>query len=552
METMLVSTLSVALGEIGDKTQLLALLLATRFKKPLPIILGILFATLANHTLAGLLGAWVQATVDASILRISLGVSFLAIAIWTLIPDKVDDKLTLKSGYGVFVVTFIAFFMAEIGDKTQLVTVALAAKYNDLTSVVAGTTLGMMIADVPAVFLGKFASPKIPFTAIRIVAASLFALFGVAVLAGDQLLVWWDSLASFSESLQNQFNTTFPFQGAPPTTFFLVLQLLVMLFIILVAAELFTNALEHFGHRLKISEGVTGSVFAAVGTALPETMVPLLALLAGTSNPTINEEVGVGAILGAPLMLSTLSTCLMAIAIIRRRGLFGHVQPERSGFVRDLQFFLFAFAVAAAAMFVPQEAQYVRGALSIILIMTYFIYIMLTLRASEKLVEEGHGTEADETMFLNWLGLPTNLATILLQLGIGLTLLVLGAKGFINGVESLSHLLGISALLLSLLIIPIATELPEKVNSILWIRRGKDTLAFGNITGAMVFQGTLLPAIGIMLTPWEPRIEVLSGVVITFAAACWLRLNTRSQGLPIWSLLVNGFLYAGFLMITLN
>jgi putative Ca2+/H+ antiporter (TMEM165/GDT1 family) len=166
METILVSTLSVALGEIGDKTQLLALLLATRFKKPLPIILGILFATLANHTLAGLLGAWVQATVDASILRIGLGVSFLAIAVWTLIPDKVDDELTLKSGYGVFVVTFIAFFMAEIGDKTQLITVALAAKYNDLISVVAGTTLGMMIADVPAVFLGKFASPKIPFTAI--------------------------------------------------------------------------------------------------------------------------------------------------------------------------------------------------------------------------------------------------------------------------------------------------------------------------------------------------------------------------------------------------
>jgi putative Ca2+/H+ antiporter (TMEM165/GDT1 family) len=129
----------------------------------------------------------------------------------TLIPDKVDDELTLKSGYGVFVVTFIGFFMAEIGDKTQLVTVALAAKYNDLISVAAGTTLGMMIADVPAVFLGKFASPKIPFTAIRIVAASLFALFGVAVLAGDQLLVWWDSLASFSESLQNQFNTAIPF-----------------------------------------------------------------------------------------------------------------------------------------------------------------------------------------------------------------------------------------------------------------------------------------------------------------------------------------------------
>ncbi|MDD5411118.1 MAG: TMEM165/GDT1 family protein [Methylobacter sp.] len=552
METMMVSTISIALGEIGDKTQLLALLLATRFKKPIPIILGILFATLANHTLAGLFGAWVQASVDESILRIGLGVSFLAIAVWTLIPDKVDDELTLKSGYGVFIVTFIAFFMAEIGDKTQLVTVALAAKYHDLISVVAGTTLGMMIADVPVVFLGKFASPKIPFTAIRIIAASLFALLGVAVLAGDQLLIWWDSLYSFIESLRYQFNWAATIlEGMPASTPF-ILQLLLMLFIILAAAELFTNALEHFGDRLKISEGVTGLVFAAVGTALPETMVPLLALLAGTSNQTINEEVGVGAILGAPLMLSTLSTCLMALAIIRRRGLLGHIQPERSGLVRDLQFFLFAFAVAAVAMFVPKEAQYIRGVLSITLVMTYFIYIMLTLRASEKLVEEGHGTEADEKMFLNRVGLPTNLLTILLQLGIGLALLVFGAKGFISGVEGLSHLLGISALLLSLLIIPIATELPEKVNSILWIRRGKDTLAFGNITGAMVFQGTLLPAIGIMLSPWEPRIEVLSGVAITFVAAAWLRINTRARGLPIWSLMVNGVLYVGFLLITLK
>ena len=194
METLLVSTLSVALGEMGDKTQLLALLLATRFKKPIPIILGILFATLANHTLAGLFGAWIQATVDASILRIGLGVSFLAIALWTLIPDKADEDLTLKSGYGVFFVTFIAFFMAEMGDKTQLVTVALAAKYHDLLLVVAGTTLGMMIADVPAVFLGKFAAPKIPFTAIRIIAAMLFALLGGAVLAGDQLPMWWEQL----------------------------------------------------------------------------------------------------------------------------------------------------------------------------------------------------------------------------------------------------------------------------------------------------------------------------------------------------------------------
>lgn len=331
-----------------------------------------------------------------------------------------------------------------------------------------------------------------------------------------------------------------------------ILELAAMLLVILAASELFTNALEHLGEKLKISEGVTGSLFAAVGTALPETMVPLLALFAGTSNVNVNEEIGVGAILGAPLMLSTLSTCLMAMSIWKRRGASGIVAPERSGFVRDLHFFLFAFALAAAAMYVPQEDRYLRGTLSLALLLTYFIYIMLTLRASAQLVDEGHGTEANDKMFFSRIGLPTNFLTILIQLGAGLGLLIFGAKGFINGVEGLAHILGVSALLLSLLIIPIATELPEKVNSILWIRRGKDTLAFGNITGAMVFQGTLLPAIGIMLTPWQPRIEVLGGVAITLLAAAWLRLNARNNGLPVWTLFVNGALYVTYLTITLK
>lgn len=331
----------------------------------------------------------------------------------------------------------------------------------------------------------------------------------------------------------------------------LVLELVVMLFVILAASELFTNALEHLGEKLQISEGVTGSLFAAVGTALPETMVPLLAIFAGTTNINVNEEIGVGAILGAPLMLSTLTTCLMALAILTRRGAFGLVRPERSGFVRDLNFFLIAFAFAALAMYVPQEARYVRGTISFALLLTYFVYIMLTIQASEKLVEEGHGTEAAGKMFFGRIGLPTNLVTILLQLATGLALLVLGAKGFIYGMEGVSHVLGVSALLLSLLIIPIATELPEKVNSILWIRREKDTLAFGNITGAMVFQGTLLPAIGIMLTPWQPRIEVLSGILVTLIAAAWLRINARARGMPVWALLINGGLYVTYLVITL-
>ena len=332
----------------------------------------------------------------------------------------------------------------------------------------------------------------------------------------------------------------------------LVLQLIGMLFVILVASQLFTNALEHLGATLKISEGVTGSLFAAVGTALPETMVPLLAIFAGTANGQVNEEVGVGAILGAPLMLSTLSTCLMAFAVLRSRGLRGRVHPERSGFLRDLHFFLVAFAMAAAAMFVPESARYLRSALSLMLVLTYFLYILLTLRASQKLVGDGHGTEAGKRTFLSRLGLPENIYIILLQLGMGLALLVLGAKGFIHGVEGVSEILGISPLLLSLLIIPIATELPEKVNSIVWIRRRKDTLAFGNITGAMVFQGTLLPAIGIMLTPWAPRIEVLSGVLVTILAAAWLRASAGANGLRLWKLLVNGALYFGYLVLTLS
>lgn len=329
------------------------------------------------------------------------------------------------------------------------------------------------------------------------------------------------------------------------------LELFVMLIVVLIAAEVFTNALEHLGEKLKISEGVTGSLFAAVGTALPETSVPLLALLAGTQNAATNEEIGVGAILGAPLMLATLSLSIMAMSVWKRRGTQGHLRPERTGLVRDLNFFIVAFSFAAIAMFVPHTLVAVRYGLGFIMVMIYFIYVMMTINASEALVEEGHATEAGGDMFLCKLGLPNNMPIIVLQLLLGLALLVAGAKGFIHGVEEASSILGISALLLSLLIIPIATELPEKINSVLWIRKGKDTLAFGNITGAMVFQGTLLPAIGIMLTPWEPRQEVLLGIIVTLIAAMWLRYVIAKSGIRVWHLLVNGALYVTYLLLVL-
>jgi len=178
------STLVVALAEIGDKTQLLSLLLAARYKKPLPIIAGILIATLANHALAGALGAWIRSLLPPDALRWIVGGSLLAIAAWTLRPDKLKGDVRESSRYGVFALTCVVFFLAEMGDKTQIATIALAAKYDALMLVVIGTTLGMMIANVPVVFLGSAASHRIPFRAVRIIAALLFAVLGAAALLG--------------------------------------------------------------------------------------------------------------------------------------------------------------------------------------------------------------------------------------------------------------------------------------------------------------------------------------------------------------------------------
>jgi len=330
------------------------------------------------------------------------------------------------------------------------------------------------------------------------------------------------------------------------------IELVIMLIVILVAAEVFTNALEHLGDRLGISEGVTGSIFAAVGTALPETLVPVLAIFAGTKNQLTNEEIGVGAILGAPLMLSTLTIFLMAVVAFKSRGIHGRIAPEQSGFIRDMNFFLCAFILAAIAMFVPHENTLVRGIFSILLVGLYVGYIILTLKASSKLVEDGHKTEAENEMFFNKFGMKDNTFTVIFQLVIGLVLLIFGAKGFIHGVEAVSPIINISPLIVSLLIIPIATELPEKINSMLWVKRGKDTMAFGNITGAMVFQGSLLPALGILLTPWQPNKDVLPGIIITLVAAFWLRLNASKSGLSIMSLSVCGILYATYLVIILK
>ena len=185
MEALLVSTGVVALAEIGDKTQLLAFILAARFKKPVPIVLGILAATLVNHGLAGALGAWIMAVVSPGVLRWVLGLSFLAMAVWTLIPDKIEEEETqVAQHFGVFGATLVTFFLAEIGDKTQVATIAMAAHYAAPLLVVIGTTLGMLIANVPAVLAGEKLAHKIPMRLIHSIAAAIFALLGVATLLG--------------------------------------------------------------------------------------------------------------------------------------------------------------------------------------------------------------------------------------------------------------------------------------------------------------------------------------------------------------------------------
>jgi putative Ca2+/H+ antiporter (TMEM165/GDT1 family) len=185
MESLVVSMGVVALAEIGDKTQLLAFILAARFKKPVPIILGILAATLVNHGLAGALGAWITSSVSPEILRWVLGVSFIGMAIWTMIPDKIEDEETqVAKRFGVFGATLITFFLAEMGDKTQIATVAMAAHYAAPLMVVIGTTLGMLIADVPAVFVGDKLASKIPMKLVHSIAAGIFAVLGVATLLG--------------------------------------------------------------------------------------------------------------------------------------------------------------------------------------------------------------------------------------------------------------------------------------------------------------------------------------------------------------------------------
>ena len=184
MDAFLVSTGIVGLAEIGDKTQLLAFLLAARFRRPLPIVLGIFVATVANHAFAAAVGALASELLGPGVMRWVLGLSFLAMAAWTMIPDEIDAEEAQLAKYGVFLTTLIAFFIAEMGDKTQVATVALAARYESMAAIVAGTTFGMMLANVPAVYFGERIAHRVPLKLVHGIAALIFAVLGIATLLG--------------------------------------------------------------------------------------------------------------------------------------------------------------------------------------------------------------------------------------------------------------------------------------------------------------------------------------------------------------------------------
>lgn len=325
--------------------------------------------------------------------------------------------------------------------------------------------------------------------------------------------------------------------------------LVAALLVIVGGSATFTNALEHLGERLGLSTGVTGSILAAVGTALPETAVPIVAV--ATARSAIGHEIGIGAILGAPLMLTTLAFCLIGIMALLRRGAGGAIAPEPTGLRRDLRFFLFSFLVSLGALYVPPSLRWARIAIAAGLVLVYAVYLWRTVRASADLVAAGHGTEARRPLYAVRAGLPPATPTVLLQLAVGVALIVAGARGFVIGIGRLAPTLGLGPLFLSLAIVPFATELPEKLNSLIWIARRQDTLAVGNVAGALVFQSTLLPALGLLLTPWQPRFDVRLAMTIALLSGAWLLALSRLRRLPAAALLLNGCAYAAYFYVLL-
>lgn len=298
-----------------------------------------------------------------------------------------------------------------------------------------------------------------------------------------------------------------------------IILLVVSLAIILFGAEVFTNGIEWLGKRLNLSEGCVGSILAAVGTALPETMIPVIAILFGTGEEA--SHIGIGAILGAPFMLSTLALGVVGIAGISFKfqgKTRSHMFIDEGVMRRDLLFFLIVFSVAIAAAFMPSS---IKSLIVVGLVLVYGLYVYFT-------VKDNKSCDTDNELHplkISPKNTNPSLMLILIQIGLSLGLIVFGAHLFVDAIKYLSNLFGIPAFVLSIIIAPVATELPEKFNSLIWIRQGKDTLALGNITGAMVFQSSLIPALGIALTPWELTPLALTSAVLALISAALVYLT---------------------------
>jgi len=326
------------------------------------------------------------------------------------------------------------------------------------------------------------------------------------------------------------------------------------LLIILVAAELFTNGIEWVGEGFGLSEGAVGSVLAAIGTALPETLLPIVAIVSGHE---AGDEIGIGAILGAPFMLTTLAMVVIGVAVLSsgrggRRSL--DLNIDRRVIQQDLGYFLVMYALAMVAGLL--HVRTIDACLAIVLVVGYAYYVRRHFQ-SPQTENEGGGNDIRplrlwEVLRVGVRRLPAwtverSTAAPFVQVAIGLILMVGGAKLFVDAVGNLGKAAGLPPLAFSLLVAPLATELPEKFNSVLWVRRNKDTLAMGNMTGAMVFQSSFPVTVGLLLTPWELAHEALVAACVALLAGSVLYLTLRIRSrLTAPLLLLQGVFYAGY------
>ncbi|HEX2181730.1 MAG TPA: hypothetical protein VHH10_05555 [Rubrobacteraceae bacterium] len=331
---------------------------------------------------------------------------------------------------------------------------------------------------------------------------------------------------------------------------FTIIELVLSAVVIVVAAAIFTNAVELLGHRLDLDQGSVGSVLAAVGTALPETMIPVVAVVSIilTGNAAAGE-IGVGAILGAPFLLATLAMFVVAVSIQgfrRRRETDDDVAIDKGTAKRDMIFFLVCFALGAGAGLVPLPF-FVKVVLAILLVVAYAVYVWRTIKSG------GEGIEDPPEKLTLWpSGSEAPIWAVVAQVVGMVAVMGAGAHFFVTAVEHLSESAGLPAGLIALVLAPLATELPEKFNSVIWVRGNKDTMALGNITGAMVFQSTVPVALGLAFTSWSlDPLNALSVVLALIGGAYLYLLIRRKEPIESEYLLVGGVLYAVFIVVAL-